>query len=89
MFVVENEVKPADGIISAHLNALKENFDDYFLEETKNCRQKNWTANPSQGDMMTGLLQGRTHQSVRRHFVKNKFQLQENLAQFWLAIQQI
>jgi hypothetical protein len=49
-------VKLADGIIteiSAHLNALKKNFDCYCLEEIKNCQQKNWIANPFQGDMMT------------------------------------
>jgi hypothetical protein len=51
-------VKLADGIISeisAHLNALKKNFDCYFLEEMKNCQQKNWIANPFQVDMTTGI----------------------------------
>jgi hypothetical protein len=49
-------VKLADGTIteiSAHLNALKNNFDYYFLEEMKNCQQKNWIPNPFQGDMTT------------------------------------
>jgi hypothetical protein len=51
-------VKLAGGIIteiSAHLNALKKNFDCYFLEEVKHCQQKNWIANPFQGDMTTGI----------------------------------
>jgi hypothetical protein len=51
-------VNLADGIITeilAHLNALKKNFDCYCLEEMKNCQQKNWIANPFQGDMTTGV----------------------------------
>jgi hypothetical protein len=56
--MIENNVKLADGIIteiSAHLNALKKNFDRYFLEEMKNCQQKNWIANPFQDNMTTGI----------------------------------
>jgi hypothetical protein len=58
IFIIENDVKLADGIIteiSAHLNALEKSFDCYFLEEIKSCQQKNWTENPFQGDMTTGV----------------------------------
>jgi hypothetical protein len=57
-FIIENDVKLADSIIteiSAHSNAMKKNFDCYFLEEMKNCQQKNWIANPFQGDMTTAI----------------------------------
>jgi hypothetical protein len=57
-FITENEVTPTHAIISvisAHFNVLKYNFDCYFLEEKENCQQKNWTANPFQSNMTTGL----------------------------------
>jgi hypothetical protein len=57
-FIIENEVKPAGGVIStisAHLNSLKEHFDCNLLEEMGNCQQKKWTAKLFQRDMTTGI----------------------------------
>jgi hypothetical protein len=91
-FIIENDVKLADGIItaiSAYLNVVKKNFDCYFLEEIKNCQRKNWTANPFQGDMTTGistkvdedLIDLSEDTSLKLNFNRRK------LAQFWLSVQ--
>jgi hypothetical protein len=57
-FIIKNEVKPADGIISTisiNLIMLKENLDCYFLEEVENYQQNHWIANPFQSNTMTGI----------------------------------
>jgi hypothetical protein len=91
-FVIENDVKLSDSIIteiSAHLNALKKNFDCHFLEEI-NCQQKNWIANPFQGDMTTGISTKADEELVdlfRRHPLKLNVN-RRKLTQFWLSVQQ-
>lgn len=92
-FIIENEVKLADGIIteiSTHLNALRESFDHYFLEEMKICQQRNWIANPFQGDVTTGisikadeeLIDLSEDTQLKLNFNRRK------LIQFWLSVQQ-
>jgi hypothetical protein len=68
---------------------LKKNFDCYCLEEI-NCQQKNWIANPFQGEMATGISTKADEEfidlsedtSLKLNFNRSK------LTQFWLPVQQ-
>lgn len=47
--------------IFVHLNMLKDNFDRYFFEETKNFQRKKWITNQFQDDMAYKLINLKTH----------------------------
>jgi hypothetical protein len=74
-FIIENDVKLADGIIteiSAHLNALKKNFDCYFLEEIKKLSaEESVSGRHDDWDIDKGRRI--TDRSVRRHIIRAEF----------------
>lgn len=47
--------------IFVHLNMLKDSFDRYFFEETKNFQRKKWITNQFQDDMAYKLINLKTH----------------------------
>lgn len=92
-FIIENEVYPSYGIImeiSAHLNALKEDFECYFEDEVKKCEQKGWVANPFQGNAMTGISLKADEELVdlsKDTASKLNFNCRK-LTHFWLSVQE-
>lgn len=92
-FIIENEVTPADDLISvilAHLDSLKESFDNYFSEEMKNCEKNIWIVNPFRSDDVATVMSMMADEelidlsedtSLKMNFDRKK------LIPFWLSVQ--